>query len=176
MFRIFNALSLSLLVSCGCVAQSYIAYTTDPLYLTDSCGHHQIVHTGKGDGLILPSLVHHHGMYKAIHIRSKKEGYVNVHEITIEKTLNGSESDLFGALASSDVKDPIIKVHNKSKQTMTVMLNQEKYEVEPHQVATIKVKAGKYHSKVLMEDADPIYCFDTLEDYKLYDWNYSLGK
>jgi hypothetical protein len=160
-----------------CSAQSYLGYTICPTYLTDSTGHHQVVHTGKGDAIILPSLEHKHGMYKVVHIRSKKEGFISAHEITIEKAVPVSvESDLFTALANSDVKDPIIKIHNKSKKTMTVILNQDKYDIEPHQTTTIKTKAGKYHSKVIIPDTDPIYCLDQLEDYKLYDWNYFVGR
>jgi len=169
-------LLISLLIGGSCMAQSYIAYTTAPVYLTDSTGHHHVDHTGKGDAVILPSLEHKHGMYRAIHIKNKKEGFINVHDITIEKSIPVSESDVFGSVANSDVKDPIIKIHNKSKKMMTIYFNQEKFDLEPQQVTTIRIKAGKYHSKVIIPDVDPIYCYDTLEDYKLYDWNYFVGR
>lgn len=172
MFKAIQLLFISFALSTGCLAQAYIGYTVGPIYLSDSLGHHQVAHTGKGDAIILPSLAHQHGKYKVIHVKSKKEGFVNVHDITIEKSLPNSDSDIMASLTNSEVKDPVIKVHNKSKQPMVILLNQEKYQIEAHQTATIQVKAGKYHSKVLIANTEPIYCFDNLEDYKMYDWNY----
>jgi len=172
MLKNVHLFALSLFLSTACPAQSYVAYTIAPVYLSDSASGHQVVHTGKGDALVLPSLAHQHGKYKAIHVKSKKSGFVNVHDILIEKTLPSSEEDALASLTNSDLKNPIIKVHNKSKQIMTILLNQDKYDIEPHTTATIQVKAGRYHSKVLIENTEPIYSFDNLEDYKLYDWNY----
>lgn len=164
--------ALGYFLSVACQGQSYVAYTIAPVYLTDSSSSHQVVHTGKGDALILTSLAHPHGKYKAVHVKSKKHGYVNVHDILIEKTLPNSEEDVLASMSNSEVKNPIIKVHNKSKKVMTIVLNQDKYDIEPRTTATIQVKSGKYHSKVLIENTEPIYSFDNLEDYKLYEWNY----
>ena len=172
MLKTIQLLSIGFFLSYSCVAQSYLGYTVCPTYLTDSLAHHHIAHTGKGDALILPSLEHKHGLYKVIHVKSKKEGFVSVHDLTIEKNLPNSQSDLMASLDNSDIKDPVIKIHNKSKKIMTVVLNQDKYDIEPHETATLHVKAGKYHSKVLITNTDPIYNFDVLENFKLYDWNY----
>lgn len=172
MLKAIQLLSIGFFLSCTCAAQSYIGYTVCPTYVTDSLGHRHVVHTGKGDALVLPSLDHKHGLYKVIHIKSKKEGFLGVHDLTIEKNLPVSQEDFMASLENSDVKDPVIKIHNQSKKIMTVVLNQDKYDIEPHQTATLHVKAGKYHSKVLIVNTEPIYNFDILENFKLYDWNY----
>src|SRR4051812_8273470 len=101
MLKSIQLLIFSFFVSSACLAQSYIGYTVCPTFVTDSSGHRHVVHTGKGDALVLPSLEHKHGMYKVIHIKSKKEGFLGVHDLTIEKNLPVSETDFMSSLDNS---------------------------------------------------------------------------
>jgi hypothetical protein len=155
-------------------SQSYLGYSTQNTELIDSV-YNTIRTVGKGDALFIISLEAQHGHYNVIHIKSNKEGFIPRKNVVLERVVPQTEDNIFSSIKKSEVKDPIIKIHNASKLALTIKLNNTLYEVNPKDRTTIHLKAGKYYFRVSNPDIAPYYGTEDLDEYKLYEWEFYIG-
>lgn len=157
-----------------CNAQSYLAYANESMDLIDT-NYATIKHIPKGDALFLVSLENAHGYYNVIHIKSNKEGFVPRKHIQIERVIPQIEENIFTSVQTSDAKDPILKVYNNSKMPMILKINNVHYDVAPKERKNIHLKKGRFYYRVSTSNVEPYYGTETLDDFRLYEWEFYIG-
>lgn len=156
------------------IAQNYLAYTKTHLYLLDSTNA-EIKHIEKGDAVFIESEHPRHGKYKVTHLKSKKDGFISKHDVKIYKEVAASEkSNLVSK--NSEVRDPIVEIHNSSRQVMTIKFDDVEFEMQPHETHTLKVTKGNYYYKVYADGMDAHYDYAKLQEFKKYDWDFYVDE
>ena len=156
------------------IAQNYLAYTKTHLYLLDS-NNAETKHIEKGDAVFIESEHPKHGKYKVTHLKTRKTGFVHKHDVKIYKEVaEGDKPTLIGK--NSEVKDPIIEIHNSSRQTLTLKFDDVEFEMQPHETHTLKVTKGNYYYKVYADGIDAHYDFAKLSEFKKYDWDFYVDE
>ena len=156
------------------IAQNYLAYTKTNLDLLDS-NNTKVKHIEKGDAILVESEHVKHGKYKITHLKTKKIGFVHKHDVKIYKEVDESEkTNLTGK--ASEVKDPLVEIHNSSRQTLFIKFDDVEFEMQPHETHTLKVSKGNYYYKVYADGMDAHYDFAKLQEFKKYDWDFYVDE
>ena len=155
-------------------AQSYLGYSNQISELVDT-NYRSIRNIAKGDALFLISIETQQGYYNVIHIKSNKEGFILRKHVQIERVVPQVEENIFTSINKSEVKDPIIKVKNSSKQVLTIKLNNNLFEIAPKEKRTIHLNPGKYYYRVSSQDIQPYYGEESLDNFHLYEWEFYIA-
>ena len=156
--------------SSAMLAQNYLAYTKTHLQMVDST-HAPVKHLEQGDALYIESEKHEHGMYKVIHLKSKKKGYVSKHDVKIHREVNETEKPTL-TTKNSPVKDPVIEMHNSSKHPLFVKFDDVEFEIKPHETHAIRMDRGNYYYKVYSGELEAHYEYAKLQEFKKYEWEF----
>ena len=165
----------ALLGSSGALfAQNYLAYTKTHSNILDST-HAPIKHIEQGDAVYVLSEKPEHGMYRVIHLKSKKQGFIKKHDVKIHREIADHEKTTIATKASS-VKDPVIEIHNSSRDTLHIKFDDVEFTVNPHDKHQLKVEKGSYYYKVYAHGIEPHYEYARVQDYKKYEWDFYVDE
>jgi len=174
MNKLFLLLFLSFFSRTPILCQSYLGYVNVSTELIDT-NNTQIKHIPKGEAVFIVSLETQHGNYNVVHIKSNKEGFVSRKNVTIERVIPQTESNVFSSVKTSDVKDPILKIHNSSKFPLIIKIDNVFYEINGKEKKAIHLKKGRHYYRVSSPYMEPYYGTETLDDFHLYEWEFYIG-
>jgi hypothetical protein len=161
-------------------AQSYIGYLVDQVEIKDSLNQKIIKKGRKGDGVLVYNLdVYEGGKYKIHHINSGIDGWINRKDILLQKSVPytaQSLDDIKKAILETEMKDPLLKLYNNTKDKISIKYGKENIELAPQEKMSLKMTKGKYYYKFKMPGVDPYYGVEVLEDHRLYDMEFYVGK
>ena len=172
MLRLFSIILL--FFSLSVYSQSYLGYSNQISDLVDT-NYTSIKHIAKGDALFLITIENQVGYYNVIHIKSNKEGFSPRKHVQIERVVPQTEKNIFTSVIKSEVKDPIVKVRNSSKQVLILKLNNSIIEIAPKEKRTLHLNQGKYYYRVSSQDIEPYYGVENIDNFHLYEWDFYIG-
>lgn len=171
---------LILLISFSSRSQSYIGYLADNIELKDSLDAKTIKKCKKGDGVLVYNLdVFKGGKYKVHHINSGKDGFIYRKDVLLQKSVPytaQSLDDIKKAILETEMKDPMLKFYNNTKDKLSIKFGKENIVLAPQERMSLKMAKGKYYYKFKMDGIDPYYGVEVLEDHRLYDMEFYIGK
>jgi hypothetical protein len=161
-------------------SQSYIGYMSDKVDIMDSTGKVIVKRARKGDGVLVYTLQVYQGKkYKIHHINSSKDGYIFREDVLLEKSVPYTAQtleEIKQAIRDTEMRDPLLKMYNNTDGKLTFKFGKEQYELNPKERVTVKLTSGKYYYKLKTKGYDPYYGVEILENHRLYDWEFYLGK
>lgn len=155
-------------------AQSYIGYLKRECALMDS-KNKEVGRLKKGEGVfIFPNSLENDECL-VNHILTNREGYISTNNIHIVHQVKES-SDAGFAVKELEQKNPIIRIHNDSRTSMRFRINGSSHEILPKEEKNIPIKKGIYTFIVTAPNVDPHYGRESLEEYKMYEWEFYIDK
>lgn len=170
----------SLLFTFSANSQSYIGYLVDNIEVKDSLNEKIVKKGRKGDGVLVYNLdVYQGGKYKIHHINSGKDGFILRKEVLLQKSVPytaQSLDDIKKAILETEMKDPMVNMYNNTKDRISIKYGKENIELAPQEKMSLKMTKGKYYYKFKLPGVDPYYGVEVLEDHRLYDMEFYVGK
>lgn len=170
----------SLLLAFSAKSQSYIGYLVDNIELKDSLDQKTTKKGRKGDGVLVYNLdVYEGGRYKVHHINSGKDGFILRKDVLLQKSVPYTAQtldDIKKAILETEMKDPMLKFYNNTKGKISIKYGKENIELAPQEKLSMKMAKGKYYYKFKMQGIQPFYGVEVLEDHRLYDMEFYVGK
>lgn len=161
-------------------AQSYIGYLADNVELRDSSGQKITKKAKKGDGVLIYTLdVFDGDKYKVHHINSAKDGYIFRKDVLLEKSVPYTAQtmdEIKQAIRDTEMRLPVLKLYNNTKDKLSLKFGKEEIVLKPQERTSMRMDKGKYYYKLRMPGFDPYYGVEILEEHKLYDWEFYVGK
>ena len=161
-------------------AQSYIGYLVDNIEIKDSLNEKIVKKGRKGDGVLVYNLnVYEGGKYKVHHINSAKDGFILRKDVLLQKSVPytaQSIDDIKKAILETEMKDPMLKFYNNTKGKIQIKYGKENIELAPQEKLSLKMAKGKYYYKFKLQGVDPYYGVEVLEDHRLYDMEFYVGR
>lgn len=155
-------------------AQTYLAYTKQPLAMVDS-SRSPIKHLEKGDALYVLTDKHYHGHVKAVHVKTHHEGFIPAHDVVIEKEIPFMQS-MSSNFTKSEVQNPEVVIRNSSHAPMTIKLGEHEYDIKSKESKSLHLPKGKYYYRVTAPDLDHYYGVEILDEFKRYDWDFYVDE
>jgi hypothetical protein len=170
----------SLVFALSANSQSYIGYLVDNIEVKDSLNDRIVKKARKGDGVLVYTLdVYQGGKYKIHHINSGKDGFIQRKDVLLQKSVPytaQSLNDIKKAILETEMKDPMINMYNNTKDKISIKYGKENIELAPQEKMSLKMAKGKYYYKFKLPGIDPYYGVEVLEDHRLYDMEFYVGK
>lgn len=170
----------SLLFAFTANSQSYIGYLVDNIEIKDSLNDKIVKKGRKGDGVLVYNLdVYQGGKYKVHHINSGKDGFILRKDVLLQKSVPytaQSLDDIKKAILETEMKDPMLKFYNNTKDKISIKYGKENIELAPQEKLSMKMAKGKYYYKFKLPGVDPYYGVEVLEDHRLYDMEFYVGR
>ncbi len=161
-------------------AQSYIGYLSNRVDIMDSSGRNVVKKTRKGDGVLVYTLEVYHGKkYKVHHINSGKDGFIHREHVLLEKSVPYTAQtmdDIKQAIKDTEMRDPMIKMYNNTDDKLNFKFGKQEIELNPQERMSMKLTSGRYYYKLKTKGYDPYYGVEVLENHRLYDWEFYIGK
>ncbi len=161
-------------------AQSYIGYLAQNIELKDSLDKKVTKKGRKGDGVLVYNLeVYKGGKYKVHHINSGKDGFIYRKDVLLQKSVPYTAQtmdEIKQAILETEMKDPLIKMYNNTKDKLSIKFGKEDIVLAPQERMSLKMNKGRYYYKLKMPGYDPYYGVEILEDHRLYDMEFFIGK
>lgn len=178
--KLIAIILFSFLCTLSANAQSYIGYLVDHIEIKDSLNEKTIKKGRKGDGVLVYNLdVFEGGKYKIHHINSGKDGFILRKDVLLQKSVPytaQSLDDIKKAILETEMKDPMVNMYNNTKGKISIKYGKENIELAPQEKMSLKLAKGKYYYKFKMQGVDPYYGVEVLEDHRLYDMEFYVGK
>lgn len=167
-------------IASAAYSQSYIGYLADKVEIKDSTGKKIVKKARKGDGVLVYTLHVYHGKkYKVHHINSSKDGFINREEVLLEKSVPYTAltmEEIKQAIRDTEMRDPVIKMYNNTEDKLSFKFGKQEFELNPQERVSLKIESGRYYYKLKTKGYDPYYGVEHLENHRLYDWEFYIGK
>jgi hypothetical protein len=135
----------------------------------------EIAKLNKGEGVFIYPYNLNNEHYYVNHILTNREGYVpKKHLHVVHEVMESAEGDFL--VKESEQKSPIIRIRNDSKLSMRLRINGSSHEILPREEKDISIKKGIYTFIVTAPDVQPHYGRESLEEYKMYEWEFYIDK
>ena len=161
-------------------SQSYIGYLAANIELKDSSNTKVTKKGRKGDGVLVYNLdVYEGGKYKVHHINSGKDGYILRKDVLLQKSVPYTAQtmdEIKQAILETEMKDPMLQLYNNTKKSLSIKFGKEDIVLAPQERMSLKMNKGRYYYKLKMPGYDPYYGVEVLEDHRLYDMEFFVGK
>lgn len=155
-------------------AQSYIGYLKRECVLLDH-NKNEIGRLNKGEGVFIFPVKIENDVCYVNHILTNREGYISKKNIHIVHEVKES-ADAGFAVKESEEKNPIVRIRNGSKVPMRLRINGSSHEILPREEKNIPIKKGIYTFIVTAPDVEPHYGRESLDEYKMYEWEFYIDK
>lgn len=152
-------------------SQTHLGHSKHASVLRDSLSS-PIINIEKGDALFIESDRPTNGLYKVVHLLTEKAGYIKAEDVKLDKKFDTEST--FKSIKSEE-KDPTLKIHNNSVQPMYLKISGEEHLLAPNKITSIKLSKGKYYYQVSSPSVEHHYGHETVEEYKLYEWEFYVG-
>lgn len=178
--KTLQTLLFLLVFSIASKSQSYIGYLADNVELRDSTDEKVTKKGRKGDGVLVYTLdVYKGGKYKVHHINSGKDGFIFRKDVLLQKSVPYTAqtlSEIKQAILETEMKDPVVNMYNNTKDKISIKYGKENINLAPQERLSLKLAKGKYYYKFKLPGVDPYYGVEVLEDHRLYDMEFYVGR
>lgn len=158
-------------------AQSYLGYVTKQVnFRTESNTSSEIISSlPRGTALFVISKDKINGFYQVLNIETNKEGFVYSSFVQLDKMLPKNEDGIFTPVGKTSSTKPIIKIHNNTRLTLTLKLNNDLYTFTPQERKTLTLSSGSYAYRASAPGVLPDYGTENMQSNHEYEWSFYVS-
>ena len=180
MKKLLTTIAIMMALTLTGKAQSYTGYITSDINLMDSTGEKVIKKCRKGDGILIYTLdVYKGGKYKIHHINGVKDGFISRKDVLLAQSVPYTAltmDEIKQAIRDTEMKRPMLKLFNNTSDKLSLKFGKEQITLAPKERMELRLEKGKYYYKLVMPGFDPYYGIERLEEHRMYDWEFYVGK
>ena len=125
-----------------------------------------------GTQIFIISLETENDFYNIIDIASDKEGYIHKSFIQVGQEVEKNQQGMFTPSGQAASYNPEIEVHNNTKLTLTLKLNDDIYSFLPQEKKTIKMLPGTCNYRASAPNVIPNIGTEYMKSNQGYSWQF----
>lgn len=128
----------------------------------------------QGKQIFIVSDVPQNGYLNIIDIESNTEGYVYKTFIEFGDKIEKSKGEMFSSKGSTNSYDTQIEIYNNTNLTLTLKLNDIKFQFKPKEKRTISTKPGVVNYIASAPNVIPLNGSKNFEEYSSWTWQFYI--
>lgn len=155
---------------------SYLAHATSALKLRQGPGQEfqDVGLITPGEAVFVTSLEGRNEYVEVIRIQTNEEGWVHQGYLDIDSEIPRSASPAFTAVGRIPGSNPEVEIWNNSQRTLTVVLSESRYSLEPQERRTLSLRPGVYSCRGSAPGVIPYLGSERFESNTAYTWQFYI--
>lgn len=127
-----------------------------------------------GKQIFIVSDVPQNGYLNIIDIESNTEGYVYKTFVEFGDKIEKSKGEMFSSKGSTNSYDTQIEIYNNTNLTLTLKLNEIKFQFKPKEIRTISAKPGVVNYIASAPNVIPLNGSKNFKEYSSWTWQFYI--